>query len=35
MDAAIIEEANILIRHTSDGRITIKDAHLLMRLMDL
>lgn len=33
MDAAIIEEANLLIRHTSDGSITIKDANLLMRLV--
>ena len=35
MDAAIIDEANLLIRHAGDGRISIKDANLLMRLMDL
>ena len=35
MDAAIIDEANLLIRHPGDGRISIKDANLLMRLMDL
>jgi hypothetical protein len=33
MDAAIIDEANLLIRHAGDGRISIKDANLLMRLI--